>query len=67
MKYQGKDLVELPEPTAEMAFKAGWFAAMMYINHDWGPSPPSTPEAAWDEWLVNRRNPHIQDWGEETR
>jgi hypothetical protein len=61
------DLVDLPEPTAEIAFKAGWFAAQAYQYHDWGPSPPNNAEAAWARWLKGRRNPHIQNWSEETR
>lgn len=67
MKYPGKDLVDLPEPTAQTAFRAGWIAAMNHINHEWGPEPPDNAIQAWDEWLTNRRNPHTQKWDEEMR
>lgn len=59
--------VKLGYPGPHTAFRAGWNAAMRMVDHEWGPAPPQTAEAAWDKWLTNRRNPHIQHWKEEDR
>jgi hypothetical protein len=41
------------------AFEAGWLAAMEFMMHEWGPSPPKTPEAAFGQWKLTCPQGHI--------
>lgn len=44
---------------AQEAFKAGWLANEEHHDHEWGPEPPKTPEAAFARWLKTCRLGHI--------
>ncbi len=60
-------MTPLPPPDARVAFEAGWIAAFIYIEHEWGPSPPCTVDEAWQRWLEQRENPYLQDRPEAER
>lgn len=41
------------------AFKAGWEALQEWHSHEWGPEPPSSPTAAYAQWIKTCSEGHI--------
>ncbi len=48
-----------PEPGTRQGFVAGWEAAQRLHDHEWGPTPPETPAAAWAAYLTTCSQGHI--------